>query len=81
MTDKITEEILPTFVSDVVGQQLAKGRDKGYSGFENASVASLAAQAMGKIITGNWQSALAYIAMAAAVWYNDKQDSQDQDTP
>lgn len=76
--NKITEETIATFASDIVGQQLAKGRDKGYSGFESSSLASLAAQAMAKIITGNWPSALSYIVMAAAVWYNgQKDDSED----
>lgn len=76
---KITTETLATFASDVVGQQLEKGAKKGYSGFETSSVASLAAQAMAKIVTGNWQSAIAYIVMAAAVWYNDnKADQEDE---
>ena len=75
---KIDASTLATFASDVVGQQLEKGAKKGYSGFENSSIATLTAQAVAKLLVGNWQSALAYIAMAAAVWYNDNKADKDE---
>lgn len=83
MVDKITEQNLASFAADVVSQQLAKGQAKGYTGFENYSVANMTAQAVGKLLVGNWQSALAYMAMAVAIWWNDKnsvEDKQDEAT-
>lgn len=71
--DKVTEATLVDFASGVIKQQLEKGIQKGYAGFENSSVASLTGQAIAKLVTGNWQSALAYVAMAVAVWYNSQQ--------
>lgn len=71
----INESNLAAFATQIIQQQLDKGAAKGYSAFEDSSVTSLVTQAIGKLVTGNWQSALAYTAMAVAVWWNDKNAS------
>lgn len=75
MTNKIGEENLAQFASNVVQQQLAKGYTKGYGGFEDSTAGVLFGKAVIKTLSGNWQSALAYVAMAVAVWYNSQSQS------